>query len=268
MQPSLIQNKYQLQQCIGQGKFGKVFLGQNIYTNSPVAIKMETKDVSLLKREATFLRYLHDRGATKYIPTLLWFGVSQEQPCLVMSYCSDGILANLTIHRISQCISALEAIHKHQVVHRDIKPQNFMLTMHGTVQLIDFGLADFIYDNPDSEPGDKTTILGTPRYASPYIHLGKVYTYRDDMISLGYVFIHLLTNGEYPQRPNINPSTTTTFPVESIHHPTNVEIAQSKKIDRLRGCNFPPIIQYLEYFYSIKPNDPIDYEAAIRMFTE
>ena len=75
-----IQNKYEIKQCIGQGKFGKVFLGKNIHSGAPVAIKIETKAVSLLKREATIMRYLQDNGVKNHIPTLLWFGKDKSKP--------------------------------------------------------------------------------------------------------------------------------------------------------------------------------------------
>jgi serine/threonine protein kinase len=265
----LLHHKYELKQCIGQGKFGKVFLGQNIHTNSPVAIKTEAKEISLLKREATFLRYLHDRGASKYIPTLLWFGVSQDQPSLVMSYCAGGPLTQFSDDKAVECISALEAIHKLQVIHRDVKPQNFMLNAHYKIQLIDFGLAEFSTEINAAE--EKTTILGTPRYASIFVHLGKPHTYRDDMISLGYVFLHLLTNGEYPRRPQQQqqqqqPQSTEIQP-ESIHHPTNIEIAKTKTLENLKTSGCPTVIQYLENLYRTSPSSPpIDYRKAKQIF--
>jgi serine/threonine protein kinase len=262
---TIIQNKYQIQQSIGQGKFGKVYLGQNIHSGMFVAVKTETKMVSLLKREATILRYLQDNGVSNRVPNLLWFGLVQDEtiPCMVMTYCSGGTLTEVTQDIVRQCISVLEAIHTYKVIHRDVKPHNFMFDHVGNIRLIDFGLATFVDEDVEVERV-RDTMLGTPRYASPHVHLGVSHTYRDDLISLGYVFLHISTRGEYPQRPP-QVATSDESP-ESIHHPLNVEIARSKQLAKLRESiqksNHPvtaQTIRYLEYCYSLSPKQSIDY---------
>ena len=271
MSETYIQNKYEIKQCIGQGKFGKVFLGKNIHSGTPVAIKIETKAVSLLKREATILRYLQDNGVKARVPALLWFGVLNEEapkeehkPCMVMSYCSGGALNSMSNKTMGQCISVLEAIHTRAVIHRDIKPHNFMFDPRGNIQLIDFGLAAFT--DADAEVKVvRDTLFGTPRYASPHIHLGIMHTYRDDLISLGYVYLHLTTYGEYPRRPN-NSTSTSGLPLESIHHPTNLEIARGKQLSSLRGGCGKHIFEYMEYCYNLGAKSPIDYTYLRSLF--
>lgn len=264
-----IQNKYEIQQCIGKGKFGKVFLGKNIHTGTPVAIKIENKAVSLLKREATILRYLQDNGVKHSVPALLWFGMLNEEapkeehkPCLVMSYCSGGALTSMSNKIMGQCIYVLETIHARSVIHRDIKPQNFMFDPQGNIRLIDFGLAAFVDADADVKVV-RDTLFGTPRYASPHIHLGILHTYRDDLISLGYIYLHLTTYGEYPRRPN---SVSAAMPAESIHHPSNVEIARGKQLSNLRGGCGKPIFEYLEYCYNLGGKSIIDYAFLRGLF--
>jgi serine/threonine protein kinase len=273
MSESYIQNKYEIKQCIGQGKFGKVFLGKNIYNGAPVAIKIETKAVSLLKREATILRYLQDNGVKSRVPSLLWFGVLNEEavkeehkPCMVMSYCSGGSLNAMSNKNMGQCISVVEAIHTRSVIHRDIKPQNFMFDARGNIQLIDFGLAAFMDDDAEVKVV-RDTLFGTPRYASPHIHLGIMHTYRDDLISLGYVYLHLTTYGEYPRRPNsIAAAAASPLPQESIHHPIHLEAARGKQLNNLRGGCGKPIFDYLEYCYNLGGKSRIDYTYLRLLF--
>jgi serine/threonine protein kinase len=267
-----IQNKYEIKQCIGQGKFGKVFLGKNIHSGAPVAIKIETKAVSLLKREATIMRYLQDNGVKNHIPTLLWFGVLNEEvpkeeqkPCMVISYCSGGALNAMSNKTMGQCISVLEAIHARGVIHRDIKPQNFMFDPRGNIQLIDFGLAAFIDADADVKVV-RDTLFGTPRYASPHIHLGVMHSYRDDLISLGYVYLHITTYGEYPRRPNSIAASESPLQQESIHHPLHLEAARGKQLNNLRGGCGKSIFDYLEYCYNLGGRNRVDYTYLRSLF--
>jgi serine/threonine protein kinase len=269
---TILQNKYQIKQNIGQGKFGKVYLGQNIHSGVFVAVKTETTMVSLLKREATILRYLQDNGVGNKVPNLLWFGIIQEGtiPCMVMTYCSGGTLSEVTPSIVRQCISVLEAIHTYKVVHRDVKPHNFMFDNVGNIRLIDFGLATFVDEDADIIRV-RDTMLGTPRYASPHVHLGVCHTYRDDFISLGYVFLHICTRGEYPQRPPQVAVESSDKSPESIYHPMNLEIARSKQLAKLRESiqkgNTTQTIQYLEYCYGLSPKQSIDYNLLRSIYS-
>ena len=106
-----------------------------------------------------------------------------------------------------QCIVILESIHKLYVIHRDIKPQNFMLK-NGELFLIDFGLSIF-YVHENGEHIDESShdaIIGTPKYISLNIHNGISPSRRDDLISIGYMYIFMfcrelpwenITNSEF-----------------------------------------------------------------------
>lgn len=107
---------------------------------------------------------------------------------------------------MDQIMAALRHIHDLYVIHRDIKPQNFMVH-HGQIKLIDFGMATFYIDGethehlalpPDYDPKKdtkKTEILGSPNYISPYVHQGWPNSRRDDYISAGYVILFYLISG-------------------------------------------------------------------------
>jgi serine/threonine protein kinase len=84
-----------------------------------------------------------------------------------------------------QSLDILETIHNSFVLHRDIKPQNFMIR-EGELFLIDFGLATFYIDeNGEDIPNtcSQTTVIGTPKYLSINIHNGNDFSVHDDFIS-------------------------------------------------------------------------------------
>jgi serine/threonine protein kinase len=92
-------------------------------------------------------------------------------------------------------IGILQSIHTAYLLHRDIKPKNFMMK-NGELYLIDFGLAAF-YLNENGEhvvnsyPED--TLVGTPKYTSFFVDYGHTPSRRDDLISLGYIYLYLFS---------------------------------------------------------------------------
>ena len=196
--------KYTIEEEIGKGKFGTVYKGTKIKDQERIAIKIETNQDSMkiLKHETSILNYLH-RNKCEYIPTVYWFGIYETFPTLVMTYYKnslDDYVKYKTItpkkldHIMSMILGILEQIHKHYVIHRDIKPQNIMMK-DGELYIIDFGFATFYLDEnnehmlPNEMP--KEFLLGTPKYMSYYIHEGMNPSRRDDLISLGYLYINI-----------------------------------------------------------------------------
>jgi serine/threonine protein kinase len=198
-----IANKYSIGENIGAGCFGSVFNGTHCKTNMPVAIKMEdvNADVKILKNETTILKYLYDQGS-RDIPIVYWFGLHKNNTCLVMSlydcslhyYIQQKTLPQNKIDIIMRTmINIFQSIHSKLVIHRDIKPQNIMLKS-GELYLIDFGFATFYVDENSNhivDDGTRQHIIGTPKYVSYHIHCGSLPSRRDDLISLGYVYMYL-----------------------------------------------------------------------------
>jgi len=202
MNEKVLGKKYKILEKIGNGKFGIVYKGINLKSGETIAIKTEKKncDIRLLKNETTILKYLHDHGS-RSSPVVYWYGVDELWSYLIMSYydislfdyCNQGQMALEKIDKIMYvCIDILETIHKNYVLHRDIKPQNFMIS-NEEIYLIDFGFSCFYVDDKvEHLPSTETqNIVGTPKYVSYHVHDGITNSRRDDLISLGYLYIYL-----------------------------------------------------------------------------
>lgn len=198
-----ILNKYSIDQLIGHGKFGNIFKGHVIKTNEMVAIKVEKKEYSTLKHETIVLNYLYEKSV-KQIPKIYWYGIHCNLNCLIMPYYNCSLfdfllfLNNDELIKIimTQMIHILKNIHGLNVIHRDIKPHNFMINLYNSntikLILIDFGMAEFCIDDKQTEFCKKTHIIGTPKYISIFVHDGEMSCRRDDLISLGYICIWML----------------------------------------------------------------------------
>jgi casein kinase 1 len=210
MTECVVHNKYRIIERIGTGKFGSVYKGINIKTNTYVAIKMERLESSfpLLKHESTILNYLYNEGL-RNTPAVYWYGLYGENLCTVMTLCEQSlytysqnrVLPIETIYSIIfHCIESIETVHQKFVLHRDIKPQNIMFR-GGSIYLIDFGLSIFYINDKKEHIADKIShgeITGTPKWCSYNVNAGHYSSRRDDLISLGYIFLFLLRGGNLP----------------------------------------------------------------------
>jgi serine/threonine protein kinase len=203
MQNVTILGKYDLLSEIGKGKFGLVFKGVRKKDQEFVAIKIESAENAhkILKHEAFMIHYLQSRGCKK-IPTVYWYGVYLDKPTMVMTYYQNSLedyIRNKCLDQskldtiMSLLLRILESVHSNYVIHRDIKPANIMMKM-GELYLIDFGFATYYVDQDFQHveyKDGKEHVLGTPKYMSYYIHNGVEPYRRDDLISLGYLYLEM-----------------------------------------------------------------------------
>ncbi|CAN4084795.1 unnamed protein product [Withania somnifera] len=153
-------NKFRLGRKIGSGSFGEIYLGTTIQNNEEVAIKLEnvkTKHPQLLY-ESKLYRIL--QGGTG-IPNVRWFGVEGDYNVLVMdllgpsledlfNFCSRKLSLKTVLMLADQMINRIEFVHSKSFLHRDIKPDNFLMGLGrraNQVYIIDFGLAKKYRDN-------------------------------------------------------------------------------------------------------------------------
>ena len=212
--PDVRLSHYQLERLIGAGGMGSVYLARDLSLGRPVAIKFIAPDKSAdhgarqrLVREARAAASLdHPNICTVYEVI--------DEPggpaCIVMQYLEGDPLSTVLVKGAldprfalglaTDLASALSAAHRRGVVHRDIKPQNVMVTPDGHAKLLDFGIArsqeamtassDGTTDSHLTAPG---AIAGTPAYMSPEQVLGTPIDGRSDLFSLGAVLYECLT---------------------------------------------------------------------------
>ncbi|CAH8324030.1 unnamed protein product [Eruca vesicaria subsp. sativa] len=208
MEPPLIGNKFRLGRKIGSGSFGEIYLGTDVQTNEEVAIKLESVKTAhpQLSYESRIYRVV--QGGTG-IPNIKWYGVEGDYNVLVMDllgpsledlfgYCNRKFTLKTVLMLADQMINRLEFIHSKSYLHRDIKPDNFLMGLgrrSNQVYIIDFGLAKKYRDSSTHRHipyRENKSLIGTPRYASLNTHLGIEQSRRDDVESLGYILMYFL----------------------------------------------------------------------------
>jgi serine/threonine protein kinase len=276
-----IKNKYVVLDKLGSGKFGVVYLGVYKKTNEKVAIKTEDSrtPTKLLKHETNILKYLHEHGS-RTTPTVFWYGIHLSNTCLVMTYydCSlyDYIknkeLSTEKINAIMRAaIGILESIHKLFVLHRDIKPQNFMIK-GSELFLIDFGLSTFYIDENGEHKSEcsQKNIIGTPKYISFNIHFGNLPSRRDDLISLGYIYIYLYCRELPWDNIQTNEIDNKIYDELSIEHPKNIRRSELKTLENVEPICLKiskNINSFINYCYGLKYKDSPNYGAIIETFS-
>ena len=197
-------SKYRTIKKIGEGSFGKVYKAE--YDGEYYAVKFEdrNKGQNLLEAEATIMTYL--KGPN--IPAIKSFGYSGEYNVLVMQLLGKSLeelfnkLQKFSVKTsallIYQMISILQFIHDKHIIHRDIKPDNFVMGLNkknANLYLLDFGLAKkyrssrTLVQYPYIK---KKKLTGTARYASIHALEEMEQSRRDDMESVGYLIIYFL----------------------------------------------------------------------------
>lgn len=167
--------QYRLLRLLGQGEFAVVYLAEHVHLKTLVAMKvlaalLQGNETEVFLEEArTLARLSHP-----HIVRVLDFGVVRETPFLALDYAPDGTLRHLhpsgttlpltpVVRYVKQIAAALQYAHDHQVIHRDVRPENMLVGQHNQVLLSDFGIA-VVSQPPSNERGRP---VGTSAYGAP-----------------------------------------------------------------------------------------------------
>jgi len=265
--------KYRLGKKLGSGSFGDIYLGTNRQTDEEVAIKLESvksKHPQLLYESKLYRILAGGVG----IPNVLWYGVEGEYNAMVLdllgpsledlfNFCSRKFSLKTVLMCADQMINRIEYVHAKNFIHRDIKPDNFLIGLGkkaNQIHIIDFGLAKK-YRDPKTQQHipyrEGKNLTGTARYASVNTHLGIEQSRRDDLEALGYVFMYFL-RGSLPWQGMKGNS-------KKEKYDRIMEKKMSTPIEVLCKGYPSEFVTYLNYCRSLRFEDRPDY-AYLRRF--
>ncbi|KAJ6638026.1 Casein kinase I isoform alpha [Pseudolycoriella hygida] len=202
----VVGGKYRVIRKIGSGSFGDIYLGISVVCGEEVAIKMEGLNARHPQLLYEYKLYKLMMGGVG-IPRIRYYGQERNYNVLVMdllgpsledlfNFCTRHFTIKTVLMLVDQMIGRLEFLHCKHFIHRDIKPDNFLMGIGrhcNKLFLIDFGLAKKYRDirsRVHIAYREDKNLTGTARYASINAHLGIEQSRRDDLESLGYVMMY------------------------------------------------------------------------------
>ena len=203
MAEKLFGNRYRIQSKIGIGGMATVYRGTDTVLGRPVAVKTmlpqyasDPSFAARFKQEAQAAAALQ----SPYIVGIFDWGEDNKTYYIVMEYLkgtdlktgirTHGALSSRKVAQIgSQICQALSVAHRHDIIHRDIKPQNIMVQPDGNIKVMDFGIARA----KNSDLTQDNSVLGTAHYVSPEQTQGKQLGPTSDIYSLGIVMYEAAT---------------------------------------------------------------------------
>jgi len=262
----VVNKKYKIINKIGGGSFGQIYKGQNIRTSEFVAIKVEpiAGGINLLKHESIIYQYLQNcRG----VPSVKWFGRDDNNYYMVINLLGESLQSiknkkqtfslRLVLQIGIKIIKLLKTIHDKGLVHRDIKPDNFLLGLDNdknNIYIIDFGFCKTYVRDGTHIPLSKTSnLIGSLTYASAKSHDFIELARRDDLESLGYMLIYFYL-GTLPWQ--------TILETDDIHRRIKELKQEILECDEIHGG----LIEYLKYVVNLGFEEEPDYSLAIHIF--
>ncbi|RWR87719.1 serine/threonine-protein kinase ATG1a-like protein isoform X2 [Cinnamomum micranthum f. kanehirae] len=224
---------------IGSGSFSVVWLARHRCLGDEVAVKeIEKKNLSNNKAKESLFKEISTLSPIRHPNIIRLYEAIEtaEKIFLVLEYCVGGDLAayiqrfgrvseDVARHFMRQLASGLQVLRENNLIHRDLKPQNLLLSSKDETPVLkigDFGFARYL-----KPQGLADTVCGSPLYMAPEIILGKKYDAKADLWSVGAILFQLITgkppfggNNEYQLYQNILKSNELQFPqnvVDELH---------------------------------------------------
>lgn len=259
---TILSNRYRILREIGAGGMAKVYLAEDVNEGRLVAVKVLYahfgEDVSYLqrfKREAKLAGFLDNPHIVKVID----YGSSRDTHYLIMEYVEGQDLREALIQRgpfpwpealriVDQICQALENANEYNIVHRDIKPQNVMITTDNVIKVLDFGIARARMLPSLTQSG----FVGSPYYISPEQAMGEDVDIRSDIYSTGIVLYELLS-GHVP------------FDSKSPWSIISKHIVSELPEFKVEDDSLPPAVQsFIKKLVAKRPEDRIQAPLEVR----
>ncbi|KAK8860614.1 hypothetical protein M9Y10_012279 [Tritrichomonas musculus] len=278
MNKTIICSRFALHHKLGAGSFGEIYSAEDLMTHKMVAVKLESNKIRSpqLEYEARIYQIMSEGAG---IPKLYFFGAESKHNVMAIDLLGKSLEDHLSANRhplslktvlmlADQMIECVQYMHYRHFIHRDIKPDNFVMGLKGSgnenkVFMIDFGLAKR-YRDPKSFSHipyvENKSLTGTARYASVNAMQGCEQSRRDDMESLGFVFIYLL-KGKLPWQGL--PARDQKQKMKKI-----LDVKRNTEIDDL--CEDLPS-EFSDYLHSVRKlefEEEPDYKAYKKMFRD
>ncbi|ORY95744.1 kinase-like domain-containing protein [Syncephalastrum racemosum] len=263
---------------IGEGSFGIIYEGTNLLNSQQVAIKFEPRksDAPQLRDEYRTYKIM---AGTNGIPTAYYFGQEGLHNVLVIDLLGPSLedmfdicgrrFSTKTVAMLAkQMLSRVQTIHEKNLIYRDIKPDNFLIgkpdtKMANNIFVVDFGMAK-LYRDPKTKQHipyrERKSLSGTARYMSINTHLGREQSRRDDLESLGHVFMYFLRGS---------------LPWQGLKAATNKQkyekIGEKKQSTAVKDLceGFPEEFSiYLQYVRKLGFDETPDYDFMRGLFTK
>lgn len=243
MENIILGDRYELQEKIGEGGMSLVYKARDKKLNRFIAVKIlkhefiDNEDiVDKFKKEATAIANLND----PYIVNVLDVGSQDDYNYIVMEYVKGKTLKelirekgripyDLALNFSTQIAKALDCAHKNNIIHRDIKPQNILVTEEGSLKVTDFGIAK---STNSSTITNTSNVIGSAHYFSPEQAKGNYIDSRTDLYSLGVVIYEMVT-GRVPFDADSPVSVALKHIQEEVVPPKNINSAVPESLNKL-----------------------------------
>lgn len=272
----IVVGKYHIGRRLGGGSFGDIYLGVDVNTREEVGVKVEP--VKSRHPQLMYESKLYEtlRGGVG-IPNVRWFGVEGGNNYLVMdllgpsledlfNFCNRQFSLKTVLMLADQMLSRIEYLHSRSLIHRDVKPDNFLMGLGkkaSQVNVIDFGLAKRYRDPVTFRHAvyrENKNLTGTARYASVWAHKGSEQSRRDDLESLGYVLLYFL-KGSLPWQ-----GLQATTKKQKYERISEAKIRLPLPV-LCEGCPVE-FIEYFRYIRTLRYEDKPDYWGLRRRFLD
>jgi len=239
LKPHAALGRYEILAELAQGAMGVVYKARDPLIDRLVAIKTVGLGLSNAETEAyerRFFREAKSAGRLNHpnVVTIHDVGKSGDTAYIAMEFLDGRSLREILdsgvvlpperiADIVAQVAEGLAYAHRHQVVHRDVKPANIMVLDNGTVKITDFGIALL----PTGTRTLAGNVFGSPRYTSPEQVMGRTVDGRSDIFSLGAVLYELLTG-----LPPFSGADLNSILTQVLHEPTPAPSSHNRALPR------------------------------------